>query len=444
MPTATPIGGIARSRRPLPLQLGNSLSPCITDDLVAAPTTPLITPPCGDECSCSGDNSSCSADGKQDICTESPSLTEFPAPFTAGYEGHCTEEPLPAAVLPDRDVPSDDLPTYFDCNEPIFEGDTDLEKFHTLESPSPIPAIPLPPTWSTCRHCAEGPWVCGEHDGQALEDDDGVIRCHVVPVDSSTPEYAAVVLPLVQHGVRIVDVRRVQNFRLYERYYAKEQADAVKPWETTGQDLWHGTSATDMDRLLLEGLDQRISARGHFGRGLYFSDHPGKAHRYTSKHHCSSTAGEVGIRTMLRCKVLLGKTKMYPPRVNDPSLLREPFGFDSVQGNISGQNEMIVYDNDRVLIDYVVRYTVSPPGAAANPVKSQTLSPSSQAAIANIADELKRLVSSAPSLQRTFARKTSGDPQSLGTTQAPRQPCCNSAQKSKRAHLHNRARQMKS
>lgn len=174
------------------------------------------------------------------------------------------------------------------------------------------------------------------------------------------------------------------------------------PWDTSVRDLWHGTTAPNIDQLLLEGLDQRVAARGHFGRGLYFSDHPGKAHRYTTKRSAGPNAD--GIRTMLRCKVQLGKTKEYPRGVNDTSLLREPSGYDSVMGNISGQNEMVVYDNDRVLIEYVVRYTVSP--TAATP---------SRASVARIARELQALVGGCDEAAHSHGAAAAGAPWRCGS-----------------------------
>lgn len=92
----------------------------------------------------------------------------------------------------------------------------------TDEMAFPAPAhmhsgVAVPPTWTPCQHCAMNPWADGDHVGQPLQDADGVTRCHVVSVDPSTAEYASVVLPLIQHGVTIVEVQRVQNHRLYSR-----------------------------------------------------------------------------------------------------------------------------------------------------------------------------------------------------------------------------------
>jgi hypothetical protein len=61
---------------------------------------------------------------------------------------------------------------------------------------------------------------------------------------------------------------------------------------------------------------------------------------------------------MFACYVLLGNTKVYRNKETDSSLLREPPGYDSVQGNVTGQNEFIIYTHYRAMPAYVVEYTV--------------------------------------------------------------------------------------
>lgn len=160
---------------------------------------------------------------------------------------------------------------------------------------------------------------------------------------------------------------------LVERNHVPRTA-LIQPYPT-GTPLAFGSPK--FEKLLAESLDQRIASRGHFGRGLYFADHAAKAHRYTSK--------ESGDRVMLRAKVLLGNTKTYPKGVNDPNLLREPPGYHSVEGDISGHREVVVYSGDRVLIEYVVRYRVTP-----KPVSAEDA-----LAIADIESELQQFLANA-------------------------------------------------
>lgn len=200
-------------------------------------------------------------------------------------------------------------------------------------------------TWSMCTTCMETPWSGGEHTGRPLADRDGIVRCHVVEVCPSTSEYASVAAFI--GGV--LSVHRVQHFGLYEKYQRKYMEDimynrdAVEPVR-----LWHGSSSLETDPICAQGLDQRLGTRGNFGRGIYFSDSFHKAHQYTNR--------DDDIRTMFLCRVNLGTPKEYPPGVNDTSLLREPDGYTSVTGRMLNHNEMVVYENDRVYIEYIIYY----------------------------------------------------------------------------------------
>lgn len=187
------------------------------------------------------------------------------------------------------------------------------------------------------------------------------MRCHLVPVDPEGAEGLAATAPLRARGWEIVAVERVQNPRLLAEYQMGRDAELLLPWETNVfEGLFHTTRAADLDAVLLEGLDQRLSKPGRFGRGVYWADDPDKANRYWPRHRASET------RVMLRGTVRLGRTKNFRPLVCDSSLLRAPRGYDSVCGNITGQNEYVVYENNRSLVEYAIHYTVGG-GDAVNP-----------------------------------------------------------------------------
>lgn len=123
-------------------------------------------------------------------------------------------------------------------------------------------------------------------------------------------------------------------------------------------------SSANLSSVCREGLDQRLSSIGLFGRGIYSSDSPVKANTYWQG------SNPYGIRYMLSLSVLLGRCKVvfkhniatltslqeYPAGICDQRLLREPDGFDSVTGNVTGHSEFVTYDNSRVHIDYIIGY----------------------------------------------------------------------------------------
>jgi hypothetical protein len=161
-----------------------------------------------------------------------------------------------------------------------------------------------------------------------------------------------VIEPLRVAGFTAQKLQRVQNMKLYQRLQFEKRS--MKMDREEGEDyrvnetlLFH-TSSAEVSTICSEGLDQRLARRGRFGSGVYFSDNPVKCHSYWKGS---------GPKIMFACYVLLGTVKEYPHRQMDASLLREPPGYDSVKGNVTGQDEYIIYTNYRAMPAYVVEYT---------------------------------------------------------------------------------------
>lgn len=283
--------------------------------------------------------------------------------------------------------------------KPCAQGQTDV----LLETPSDgelsedtmaavllslpmAPDFPVPSNWEPCVFCASGCDPKGahshgedcdgtdsntcEHTGRCLYDDNFVPQCHLVSVQRETAEWYETAGACIAEGWDVRAVTRVQNPGLLRRFEEERRADFALPYHTTVRnDLYHVSRAPDLDTLLLEGLDQRLSNAGRFGRGVYFSDRVDKSNSYWRVAR-STGCGWVGsngaspgdpteeVRTMLKCRARLGRAKVFDPGFCDSSLRREPRGFDSVEGNLTGQDEFIVYSNDRAIIEYVIEYVV--------------------------------------------------------------------------------------
>lgn len=195
-----------------------------------------------------------------------------------------------------------------------------------------------------------------EHYGRPIYCVRGRVRAHVVEVQPHEAEFASIQQDFCGTGFDVACVARVQNERSLARYeFTRHQM-----WDDAGPDppherdrLYHMTQWSNLDLVYADGLDQRLSKRGLFGRGIYLSDSPNKCNNYWRGAEVN------GLRFMLRCRALVGHAKVFPPGCSDRSLCREPVGFDSVQGNVSGQNEFVFYENNQVLVEYVVGYTVA-------------------------------------------------------------------------------------
>ena len=106
----------------------------------------------------------------------------------------------------------------------------------------------------------------------------------------------------------MINVYRIQNAAIYEQFRRKALEEAARPWLTEQRNAYHVTRAENLKDLLLEGLDQRLAARGRFGRGLYFAEDPRK-----SDFYWKGSKDPSAVRMMLRTKVLLGRKKPYSP-----------------------------------------------------------------------------------------------------------------------------------
>ena len=164
-------------------------------------------------------------------------------------------------------------------------------------------------------------------------------------LDENTPEYAYVILKLVSYIKNLLNCKILRAIKVnnYERQ------DAFEKIEGEEIHVWHGTSSLNLPNLIGNGFDIARSKKGHFGRGIYFAERPLKAHTYTKKINDK--------RVLLLCRIKPGKIKEYPKGVNDPDLINKGDA-DSVTGSIFNGPEIVIYDNDRVIIDYVIYYNI--------------------------------------------------------------------------------------
>ncbi|XP_021350458.1 uncharacterized protein LOC110448503 isoform X2 [Mizuhopecten yessoensis] len=140
-------------------------------------------------------------------------------------------------------------------------------------------------------------------------------------------------------GIKITKIERIQNTYLLERF--KSEMEDTTRRRHSGFDLnirylYHGTKA-DKSRVSEEGLDQRLSRMGYFGKGIYFSDNPLKCVHYTEN------MDSLGDAYILKCRVILGDSKGCP----------------------RDYNEFVVYENRRAMIEYIISFKLGPEGTAA-------------------------------------------------------------------------------
>ena len=213
----------------------------------------------------------------------------------------------------------------------------------------------IPATWTSCSHCANGGAADKSgHAGMPLWCPRmQMVVGHIMKVNPHSDEFLDVGGPIFDLGFEIPLILRVQHPGARERFEAAVAEDDMLPWDCEQkQTLYHVTrarSVTNVSNLIRNGLDVRFSRCGSFGRGIYFASDPAKAHQYRNPEHPQ--------HLMLQARVRLGAVKTFPDGEYDASLVREPDGYDSSKGNMTGHDEYTVYDNQRVLIEYMIFYS---------------------------------------------------------------------------------------
>lgn len=187
---------------------------------------------------------------------------------------------------------------------------------------------------------------------------------HTSEVNSGEPIFLEIRSDLEQAGFILTRLLRIDNSDLKEKFQIEsEQLKKTKQYDKDFklniQNLYHGTTAPLAD-ICDEGLDVRLSRKGRFGRGIYFSDNPEKCCKYAESRTVEPY--------LLRCQVILGDIKEFPPGQQDVTLTREPVKgvvdgrrvyYDSVKGNPREHTEYVIYERRRILLEYIAFYSSS-------------------------------------------------------------------------------------
>lgn len=149
-------------------------------------------------------------------------------------------------------------------------------------------------------------------------------------------------------GLQVISILKVENrFRNLLFQIRAEEDKRISPNEEI-QYLFHGSEITNVEDILSQGLDPRLSNRkGRFGEGVYCTPFIGKALSYSKQ-----TKNMNGEKIVLGVRATLGRKKIIPKGNIYPGLRREPEGYDSVEGNIDF-TENVVYDSIRTTVKHV-------------------------------------------------------------------------------------------
>lgn len=145
-------------------------------------------------------------------------------------------------------------------------------------------------------------------------------------------------------------ILEIENPFVNEAFQLKAKQISMKT-EPNIAVLWHCSTLESLGSMLNNGMDVKFSSIGSFGTALYFADCVEKANIYSDGKEDPKR-----LRVMLRCQVILGKSKQFPHGMKDTNRITNEAGFDSVQGEPRFCREYAIYNNNQVRITHVFLY----------------------------------------------------------------------------------------
>ncbi|CAJ1353163.1 unnamed protein product, partial [Effrenium voratum] len=206
---------------------------------------------------------------------------------------------------------------------------------------------------------------------------------------------------LVLHEAKVREVHRIEHPQLWKRFHDMKadlltrhvghpieglvDQEVLRKAELSEVDevmneVWafHGTTDSMVDFVWKEGFDARLSRKGLYGKGAYFSPDACKANQYTCQEERDRPMkGDPSrLRHLLLCRVVLGepcypqgdlKAALRPPcRMLCEKAICDHFRTDSVVAakgvaNAGRQRhtEYVVYDGRQVYPEYLIKYTLA-------------------------------------------------------------------------------------
>ena len=164
-------------------------------------------------------------------------------------------------------------------------------------------------------------------------------------------------------GHQIIDVQRIQNKWLWEKYsMEKSRLKRKNDGIINEKELFHGTRSNDPRNIYEgeEGFDMRFSRQGMWGMANYFAVNASYSHGYSFP----SASGQ----QMFLVKVLTGDSHQC---ASNPSLRMPPekpsgsngskiqfsqIRYDTVTGETNGSQVFMAYKNDRAYPTYLITY----------------------------------------------------------------------------------------
>lgn len=172
-----------------------------------------------------------------------------------------------------------------------------------------------------------------------------------VPLDSSEGKEVAKVFATNGFSHKPTAIERVQNPRLWERFFTTRQTLLRHKGGANVLQLFHGSRDTDPAAIAQMSFDFRHSKAGYFGRGAYFAESMAYSDTYA---HKQAGTGRKQVFIALVCAGDVDERG----KQRDSSIVKPAAGKDSVRGEVAASHSaVIVYDLGQAYPQYLVTYS---------------------------------------------------------------------------------------
>ena len=162
---------------------------------------------------------------------------------------------------------------------------------------------------------------------------------------------------------KLVDISRIQNQWLWERYAAqKKRMDRKNNGCVNEMELFHGTRSND-PKIIYEGedgFDMRYGTQGMWGVANYFAVKASYSHDYRHTSHAGNQMFLANVLTGDSHQCPSDRSLRMPPNKNTASpsgdLQLLQMKYDTVTGHTNGSQVFMTYDNDKAYPAYLITY----------------------------------------------------------------------------------------
>ncbi|XP_078419924.1 protein mono-ADP-ribosyltransferase TIPARP [Cetorhinus maximus] len=158
---------------------------------------------------------------------------------------------------------------------------------------------------------------------------------------------------------RILNILRVQNLYLWEKYKRKKEYMSRKMSEMdkilNERHLFHGTSQDVVDAICKHNFDPRVCGKHAtmFGQGSYFARKASYSHNFSKK-------SQEGVHYMFLAKVLIGKYTLGKPSMRrpPPQSPTDPSSdlYDSCVDNLLEPQIFVIFNDDQSFPYFIIQY----------------------------------------------------------------------------------------